>query len=218
MYSKIEISGEMELVTGMHIGGSDAFAAIGAIDSPVIKDVRTNLPIVPGSSLKGKLRTLIARKINDKICNPDDDDARIKRLFGCAKKGQVQRSRLIFSDLTMENAEELRSQGLTSMTEVKFENTINRCTGVANPRQIERAIRGTIFNFSVIYEVKNTEEIVDDIALFTDGLKLLTYDYLGGNGSRWYGKVKFDNLDLECVIGEVDDEIIEECRKYIKEV
>ncbi len=218
MYSKIEISGEMELVTGMHIGGSDAFAAIGAIDSPVIKDVRTNLPIVPGSSLKGKLRTLIARKINDKICNPDDDDARIKRLFGCAKKGQVQRSRLIFSDLTMENAEELRSQGLTSMTEVKFENTINRCTGVANPRQIERAIRGTIFNFSVIYEVKNTEEIVDDIALFTDGLKLLTYDYLGGNGSRGYGKVKFDNLDLECVIGEVDDEIIEECRKYIKEV
>ena len=209
MYSKIEISGEMELVTGMHIGGSDAFAAIGAIDSPVIKDVRTNLPIVPGSSLKGKLRTLIARKINDKICNPDDDDARIKRLFGCAKKGQVQRSRLIFSDLTMENAEELRSQGLTSMTEVKFENTINRCTGVANPRQIERAIRGTIFNFSVIYEVKNTEEIVDDIALFTDGLKLLTYDYLGGNGSRGYGKVKFDNLDLECVIGEVDDEIIE---------
>lgn len=218
MYSKIEISGEMELVTGMHIGGSDAFAAIGAIDSPVIKDVRTNLPIVPGSSLKGKLRTLIARKINDKICNPDDDDARIKRLFGCAKKGQVQRSRLIFSDLTMENAEELRSQGLTSMTEVKFENTINRCTGVANPRQIERAIRGTIFNFSVIYEVKNTEEIVDDIALFTDGLKLLTYDYLGGNGSRGYGKVKFDNLDLECVIGEVDDEIIEECRKHIKEV
>lgn len=218
MYSKIEISGEMELVTGMHIGGSDAFAAIGAIDSPVIKDVRTNLPIVPGSSLKGKLRTLIARKINDKICNPDDDDARIKRLFGCAKKGQVQRSRLIFSDLTMENAEELRSQGLTSMTEVKFENTINRCTGVANPRQIERAIRGTIFNFSVIYEVKNTEEIVDDIALFTDGLKLLIYDYLGGNGSRGYGKVKFDNLDLECVIGEVDDEIIEECRKYIKEV
>ena len=118
----------------------------------------------------------------------------------------------------MENAEELRSQGLTSMTEVKFENTINRCTGVANPRQIERAIRGTIFNFSVIYEVKNTEEIVDDIALFTDGLKLLTYDYLGGNGSIGYGKVKFDNLDLECVIGEVDDEIIEECRKYIKEV
>ena len=218
MFAKLEIVGKIEVVTGMHIGGSDAFAAIGAIDSPVIKDVRTNLPIVPGSSLKGKLRTLIARKINDKICNPDDDDARIKRLFGCAKKGQVQRSRLIFSDLTMENAEELRSQGLTSMTEVKFENTINRCTGVANPRQIERAIRGTIFNFSVIYEVKNTEEIVDDIALFTDGLKLLTYDYLGGNGSRGYGKVKFDNLDLECVIGEVDDEIIEECRKYIKEV
>ena len=36
MYAKIQISGTIEVVTGMHIGGSDAFAAIGAIDSPVI--------------------------------------------------------------------------------------------------------------------------------------------------------------------------------------
>ena len=67
MYSKIEITGKIEVVTGMHIGGSEAFAAIGAIDSPVIKDTLTNKPIIPGSSLKGKLRTLLAREYNDKI-------------------------------------------------------------------------------------------------------------------------------------------------------
>ena len=38
MFSKIQITGTMEVVTGMHIGGSSAFAAIGAVDSPVIKD------------------------------------------------------------------------------------------------------------------------------------------------------------------------------------
>lgn len=55
MYAKVEISGVIEVVTGMHIGGSSAFSAIGAVDSPVIRDVRTNLPMLPGSSLKGKM-------------------------------------------------------------------------------------------------------------------------------------------------------------------
>lgn len=52
MYSKIQITGVLETKTGMHIGGSSAFSAIGAVDSPVIKDVRNGKPMVPGSSLK----------------------------------------------------------------------------------------------------------------------------------------------------------------------
>ena len=55
MYAKIQISGDILVKTGMHIGGSGAFAAIGAVDSPVVKDVKTNLPMIPGSSLKGKM-------------------------------------------------------------------------------------------------------------------------------------------------------------------
>ena len=53
-FAKIKFSAQIRLETGLHIGGSDAFAAIGAIDSPVIKDPITNLPIIPGSSLKEK--------------------------------------------------------------------------------------------------------------------------------------------------------------------
>lgn len=41
MYAKLQITGDIEVKTGMHIGGSSAFAAIGAIDSPVIRDART---------------------------------------------------------------------------------------------------------------------------------------------------------------------------------
>ena len=51
MFAKIEISGTIEIVTGLHIGGSSAFSAIGAVDSPVIMDTRTNQPMIPGSSL-----------------------------------------------------------------------------------------------------------------------------------------------------------------------
>ncbi len=218
MYSKIEITGKIEVVTGMHIGGSEAFAAIGAIDSPVIKDTLTNKPIIPGSSLKGKLRTLLAREYNNKVTEPDGDDERILRLFGSAKN--KKRSRILISDMQMCNEAELRDRGLTSLTEVKYENAINRATGKANPRQIERAIRGTEFELSIIYEVSddNINEIEEDMNNLIFGMRLLQYDYLGGSGSRGYGKVKFNELYMETVIGEVDEDIISKCNEKLKDV
>ena len=36
MYGKILIRCDLEVRTGMHIGGSSAFSAIGAVDSPVL--------------------------------------------------------------------------------------------------------------------------------------------------------------------------------------
>lgn len=87
MFGKIQITGSLEVVTGIHIGGSSAFAAIGAVDSPVIRDAGTNLPMIPGSSLKGKIRTLLARQYNQsKMTAPDEDAECIIRLFGSAKK------------------------------------------------------------------------------------------------------------------------------------
>lgn len=52
MYGKILIRCELVVRTGLHIGGSSAFSAIGAVDSPVVRDTTTGLPIIPGSSLK----------------------------------------------------------------------------------------------------------------------------------------------------------------------
>ena len=221
MYAKIQITGKVEVVTGMHIGGSSAFAAIGAVDSPVIKDVRTNLPMIPGSSLKGKMRTLLAKTYNGNgkmPAKPDDDDERLIRLFGSAKKERLKRSRIIISDMVMCNDKELREQGLQSMTEVKFENSINRLTAVANPRQIERAVRGSQFDIDFIYEVEEENEIVEDFETLSRGMKLLQYDYLGGHGSRGYGKVKFNDLQADVVIGEVSDEIMADCNEKLKGV
>ena len=219
MYAKIQITGEIEVITGMHIGGSGAFAAIGAVDSPIIKDVRTNLPMIPGSSLKGKMRTLLAKQYNDMLAaKPDDDCDLLIRLFGSAKKNNVHRSRVIISDMFMLNDKELRERGLQSITEVKFENSINRATAVANPRQIERAVRGSLFGLDVMYEVENEEEIVEDIKTLSEGLKLLQYDYIGGNGSRGYGKIKFRGLEAETVIGNLDESIVDQCNQILGEV
>ena len=85
MIAKIEISGIIEVVTGLHIGGSSAFSAIGAVDSPVVLDTRTNQPMIPGSSLKGKMRALLAKQYNEKIVKlPDDDAECLIHLFGSA--------------------------------------------------------------------------------------------------------------------------------------
>ena len=51
MYGKILIEGKLEVVTGLHIGGSSAFAAIGALDSPVVRNSRDKQRVIPGSSL-----------------------------------------------------------------------------------------------------------------------------------------------------------------------
>lgn len=212
--SKIRFSGNLEVESGLHIGASSAFAAIGAIDSPVIKDPVTNLPIIPGSSLKGKMRTLLARSYNQRIAEtPNDDDERICRLFGAStgggRDGQSPiAGRLIFRDSFLANKDELMDKGLSTFTEDKFENTINRTTMIANPRQIERVVRGSKFAFELIYDVVDPTEVDEDLEMILAGLKLLEFDYLGGSGSRGYGKVAFKDLKAETVFGNFDVEAL----------
>ena len=213
MLNKIRINGEIELLTGLHIGTGGEFAAIGAADSPVIKDIITNESIIPGSSLKGKLRSMLGARYSIKNANGADDDCdEIKRLFGSVDKP----SRLIFSDMTISNKDELNSLNVYTTTETKFENTINRLSGVANPRQIERTIRGCKYSMDIIYNLKEEDEALEDMKMLAEGFKLLEFDYLGGHGSRGYGKVKFDNLSAECVIGNVSEDLLGEINDALK--
>ena len=217
MFSKVQISAKLVLETGLHIGGNSDFSAIGAIDSPVVKDSFTALPMIPGSSLKGKLRSLLAKNHNANgipAATPDKDPQEITRLFGSMGK----RSRLIFSDMVLANMDELHAYGIDNPTETKFENAINRLSGVANPRQIERVIRGSSFNCSIIYNAEDIAQMRDDIALLAEGMKFLRHDYLGGHGSRGYGRVRFQDVCIEVLTGEVPEDILKKCRQLLKEV
>ena len=219
MYTKIQIKGKIEVLTGMHIGGSSAFAAIGAVDSPVIKDVLSDCPMIPGSSLKGKMRTLLAKEYNESVADkPDQDCERIKRVFGSAEKNHIKKSRIQVSDMILSNADELRNKGLNSLTEVKFENTINRATAVANPRQIERVVRGSKFDLDILYEVDNMDDLYEDIELIAEAFKMLQFDYLGGSGSRGYGKVKFTNLHAKAAIGQLDKSVKDKINEILSKV
>ena len=195
MYGKILIKCKLKVLTGMHIGTSDAFSAIGAVDSQVVRDSISGYPIVPGSSLKGKLRTLLVRSISGdirKMPAVDNDDEKVKRLFGSAKP--MQASRLQFADCFMSNAEEMKKTGIT---EVKAENTIGRDNGKANPRFIERVSRGAEFDVRIVYEIADEKEIEEDLSMLCKAMKLLQLDYLGGHGTRGSGRVSLQDFKLE---------------------
>lgn len=197
MYGKIVIYCDLKVITGLHIGASSTFSAIGAVDSPVIRDPLTGKPILPGSSLKGKLRTLLSRSMCKDINNMpdfDQDDPVILRLFGSSRP--VRRSRLQFADSFVTNANEFHE---VSMTEVKTENAIRRSDSVANPRQIERVVAGVRFGVRIVYDIMQEEEIQEDMQQLVHAMKLLQLDYLGGHGSRGSGRVGLENFRFECI-------------------
>lgn len=222
MINKIEITTDLELVTGMHIGGTNEFAAIGAISSPVVRDAITRLPMIPGSTFKGKLRTLLSRHFTENYMPVEikNDPVIVKRLFGDADK--FRNPRLQFSDSIMYNFDEILKRGLSRATEIKFENSIKRLTSVANPRQIERVIPGCRFKISIIYNINspqqiNADEIKEDFKALHDGFRLLEYDYIGGSGTRGYGKVKFGNTEVKAVFGDIDENLLFECRAILED-
>jgi CRISPR-associated protein Csm3 len=199
LYDKLKITGKLTLLTGMHIGASNDFAPIGAVDSIVVRDPLKSEPIIPGSSLKGKMRTLLAKATTKGAvlseCN--DDEEPIKRLFGASRP--VIQSRLQFYDLFMEedSVENLKNKTDLYLTEIKFENVIDRLTAVANPRQLERVPAGAEFGFVLVYNLENLEEVEEDFENISTALKLLHMDYIGGSGTRGYGKVKISDLTIE---------------------
>jgi CRISPR-associated protein Csm3 len=218
---------------------------IGGLDNPIIRHPLTELPYVPGSSLKGKMRSLLELRHNKidasgevHVC--DDPDCLICRIFGSsADTGKIGPGRLIVRDAGLTGDEEdeggdvvegwktriqrLREAGETG-TEIKYENTINRITARANPRQMERVPAGVEFAFEIGYRIFSVDgdDGKRDLELFEhviEGLQLVQADALGGSGSRGYGKVAFDDLTLTDIEGEisVQAETLDELRQKLSE-
>lgn len=201
---KILITGILRVLTGMHIGGNSDFAPIGSVDSPFIRDPLTHKPIIPGSSVKGKMRTLLAKSLcKGYILNKiNEDDITIARLFGMSNNNGSQPARLQFVDLfvTDKSSDDFMNADTdTYMGEVKFENTISRMTAVANPRQIERVPAGAEFDFKLVYNIENEDELDEDMETLAKGFTLLQTDYLGGHGSRGYGRIKLYNFKIQII-------------------
>src|SRR5678809_1802970 len=58
LVGKLILAGELHCETGLHIGAGKGSLEIGGADNPVVKDA-FGLPYIPGSSLRGRLRSLL---------------------------------------------------------------------------------------------------------------------------------------------------------------
>ncbi len=196
LLSKKKIIGTITLETGLHIGGSKSSLEIGGIDSPVIKTSK-NVPYIPGSSLKGKLRSLLAKEHGATEINNEPEY--LKKLFGFSgNNGEITRLyvRDAFLDVEHFNSTFDKNTLDLDFSQEKVENKINRVRGTAeHPRHIERVPEGAIFNFELVLNVYEGDE--DHIERIKGAFKLLDDDYLGGSGSRGYGKVKINITQID---------------------
>lgn len=202
LQGKVIIKATLKLKTGTHIGASNDFAPIGAVDNVVVRDPLTKRPIIPGSSLKGKLRTLLARVHTDGYIMQDinNDSDEIKLLFGSSAKNNIITSRLQFYDLFMKEESVSYIEKMNTdlyLSEIKFENTISRATAIANPRQIERVPAGAEFDFKLVYNVEDKDALTIDMKNLAQGLHLLSEDYIGGHGTRGYGRIVITDFTVE---------------------
>lgn len=216
--SKIFIKGTIKALTGMHIGGNSIGMAIGGADKVVVRNPLTNEPYIPGSSLRGKMRSLLERARGDEKYNPEGgfslkegklesaagtrSDSLLGQLFGVsASESNKQPTRLMVRDahLTKDSKSELENAPNTDMpmTEVKTEVNIDRITSAANPRQFERVPAGAVFNFELVLTLMEGDDEEKFLNLIREGLELVQHDSLGGHGSRGYGSVEFSITTLQ---------------------
>ncbi len=194
---------DIELLSGMHITGGDDTFDIGGADSQVIKNPLTGEPYIPGSTLKGKIRSLLEFKYgtfhNEKL-EPVAEHKQLLSLFEPNQNDVPQMTRAIFRDatLTTESKNELEAfLGNHTYTEIKAENKINRFKGTADaPRFIERVPAGSKFiGYIDLLEFDN-DDYQQLYNYLKTGIELLNFNYIGGSGSRGYGRVKIEMKEL----------------------
>lgn len=202
---KVFLDGKIEALTGLSIGGSKSDTVIGGIDNSVVK-TSEGVPFIPGSSLKGKMRSLYELANNKNICDCGNCD--VCAIFGVSankRTDNIGPTRLIVRDahldeeikLQMKNKEGIFKELELIYTEGKWENVIDRKTSKADhPRQMERVPAGAKFDFNIVFNIFDNQDIERFYELLS-AMAMLEDDYIGGSGSRGYGRIKFVDFDLK---------------------
>lgn len=198
------LTGTIEVISGLLIGGPGSGLEAGGIDKTFIRNPADGMPYVPGSSLKGKVRSLLERQ-KSKLTGGSPHSCKevsceICRLFGAGDvKDQVPGrgpSRLLFRDARFSD-ESRRTLNETIVRgdryfEVKMETRINRDTGTAaggTLHTFERIPPGAKFDLLITLRALAGDNVDALKGEVERGLKAMENDYLGGSGSRGYGKI-----------------------------
>ncbi|MFW5652925.1 MAG: type III-A CRISPR-associated RAMP protein Csm3 [Planctomycetota bacterium] len=206
------ITGRIKVVTGLRIGAGADSIEIAGNDNPILRNPATAEPFIPGSSIRGRMRSLAEWYFNEVPPGGDvvkaKSDSRVARVFGvsASKDKQTGPTRLIVRDAPLSEDDRDRFLNGDPITEIKSENSINRLTADAVPRPMERVLAGVQFNCEFVYRImgretdpadapgKQDRDLFDNV--FLHALALLELDALGGGASRGNGKIKFRDLKM----------------------
>ncbi len=209
---------EIELLTGLAIGGSDTGIQIGGVDKVVIRNPFSGEPYIPGSSLRGKIRSSLEKalglplntnigpnvRIHSAKSPQDYDNSPVLQLFGVTGEHDWSRpSRILVRDtrLSEDSRTKMTAKRLDlPYTEVKMEVAIDRITSAANLRSLERVPAGAVFGLGeMVLSIFDGDTTGDNRHLFNYllvGMQLVEDSYLGGSGSRGSGQIRFRNIEL----------------------
>ena len=197
--------------TGLRVGGTEAGMSIGGAENPVIKDSR-GIPYIPGSSMKGKLRSLLEYKYKKvsqeprhegEPCGCGRPDCPVCFMFGPHRntRHDLGPTRIIvrdayLSEKSQKDWDTARKEG-DEFTETKTETMINRRTGRAADRSLriqERIPAGTEFALNINLRVFDDDDADMMKKLVEEALSYLQQDALGGSGTRGYGWVEVKDI------------------------
>ena len=207
------IRGQIRLETGLHIGGDEGVIEIGGNDNPIVRDITTGNPYIPGSSLKGKMRYLLewytgrvskdGKVYDGKNLSKESENDLLLNVFGGTAGGNGRKgpTRITVKDifLSVDSEKEVKKmkERTGTDTELKIENSINRLDSSANPRNLERVPRNLFFDLKINFKVLSIDNKNEIEKMIKEGLKLVELEGLGGSVSRGSGQIKFENLKIE---------------------
>lgn len=216
LYGRVFITAKIKALTGLHIGGSGAGLEIGGVDKEVIRNPLTNRPYIPGSSLRGKMRSQTEKALglsqNNKIgqvtihtCKTSGDynangGCPVCHVFGVPGEVEATGPTLLLVrdvNLTDESAAALdNAKTDLRFAELKTEVAIDRVTSAAVPRTLERVPAGAVFGPSEFVFGIYAEADFARLRYVVDALQFVEDDYLGGSGSRGSGKIQFAGIKV----------------------
>src|SRR5579875_514646 len=206
-----EMSFDIELVDGMRIGGMPAGLEIGGIDLMALKDPVSGQPYIPGSSLKGKLRSTLEKEhglgSNGKPCGCGLRTCPVCPVFKAHMnmRPECGTSRIAVRDAHLtEQCAKLWTARATEgrpLLELKTENIIDRSRGTAeHPRIQERVPPGTTFRAAMVLKVFEGDDESKMVADLKNALAIVErFDSLGAGGSRGSGRIAIRNPHEEKV-------------------
>jgi len=216
LYGRVIIETDIEASTGLHIGGNSTGLEIGGLDKAVIRNPLTSQPYIPGSSLRGKMRSQTEKVLglpqNNPIgqatihvCRNEDDYKKnggcpVCHVFGVpAEIGYSGPTRLVVRDVALTGRSVIELDKINSelrFSELKTEVAIDRVTSAAVPRTMERVPAGAVFGpAEMVFGIYGKEDY-DRLKTVIEAMQLVEDDYLGGAGSRGSGKVKFTSIKV----------------------